>query len=94
MDEVLSAVRTRRIHLRSFCPTDEWAFRRRRILFIDSAYQTSYGDLKSNYFVRLIEESEHIAEVISEKEELFDEKGFGLPIEASKHDAANLILHP
>ena len=60
------------------------------LLFIDSAYKP-LRELETNYFVRLIEESEELADEILKKEEHFAELGFGTPIDAEA-DAANLIL--
>jgi len=59
------------------------------LLFIDSAYKP-LRELESDYFYMLIKKSSSIAEVVVQKETLFDKQGFGRPIEA-QDNAANLF---
>jgi bacillithiol synthase len=88
-NEVLSAVELEDTFTHFFVRLMNGLFKDEGLLFIDSAFK-QLREIEKNYFVRLIEESEHIAEVISKKEELFDEKGYGLPL-GVETDAANLF---
>lgn len=64
-------------------------FRNHGLLFMDSA-DKSLRMLESEYFKKLIIESETIADKVVHKERLFTEQGFGTPIQASE-DAAHLF---
>lgn len=64
-------------------------FQKHGLLFIDSA-DKSLRKLESVYFQKLIAESETIAEKVVMKERLFEEQGFGTPIQAAE-DAAHLF---
>lgn len=64
-------------------------FQKHGLLFIDSA-EKSLRKIESDYFKKLIKESETIAEKIASKERLFEEQGFGTPIQSAK-DAAHLF---
>ena len=76
---MLSAVELENTFTDFFVRLMNGLFKDEGLLFIDSAFK-QLREIEKNYFVRLIEESGHIAEVISKKEELFDEKGYGLPL--------------
>ncbi|AMQ07323.1 bacillithiol biosynthesis cysteine-adding enzyme BshC [Sporosarcina psychrophila] len=89
LDEVLSAVEQEKSFTQFFVRLMNGLFKEEGLLFIDSASK-QLRELEKSYFVHLIEESEQLAEVISKKEELFAEKGFGSPMGAEL-DAANLF---
>ncbi|WP_186671323.1 bacillithiol biosynthesis cysteine-adding enzyme BshC [Sporosarcina sp. BP05] len=89
LDEVLGAVEQESSFTQFFVRLMNGLFKEEGLLFIDSAF-IQLRELEKPYFVQLIEESEHLAEAISNKEELFAEKGFGSPIDAEM-DAANLF---
>lgn len=89
LDEVLGAVEQENSFTQFFVRLMNGLFKEEGLLFIDSASK-QLRELEKSCFVNLIEESEQIAEVILNKEELFAEKGFGFPIGAER-DAANLF---
>ncbi len=64
-------------------------FEQEGLLFIDSAFK-SLRELEKEYFVKLIEEAEPLAQLIHSKEHQFSEQGLGKPIDA-QINAANLF---
>jgi len=89
LDEVLGAVEMEDTFTHFFVRLMNGLFKDEGLLFIDSAAK-QLREMEKDYFVRLIVESEHIAEVVKSKEELFAEKGYGTPFGAEA-DAANLF---
>ncbi|WP_318615541.1 bacillithiol biosynthesis cysteine-adding enzyme BshC [Sporosarcina sp. YIM B06819] len=89
LDEVLSAVRQEETFTQFFVRLMNGLFQEEGLLFIDSAFKP-LRQLETDYFIRLIEESEQLAGKIADKEELFAAQGFGSPIGADM-DAANLF---
>ncbi|MER2089262.1 MAG: bacillithiol biosynthesis cysteine-adding enzyme BshC [Sporosarcina sp.] len=88
-DDVLEAVELEDSFTHFFVRLMNGLFKEEGLLFIDSAFKP-LRELESSYFVRLIEESEQIAEMISNKEELFEQKGYGSPL-GTEIEAANLF---
>ncbi|HWK24238.1 MAG TPA: bacillithiol biosynthesis cysteine-adding enzyme BshC [Ureibacillus sp.] len=64
-------------------------FQSEGLLMIDAAYP-SFRKYESDFFVKMIELNEQIANVVVEKERLLGEAGYGTPIGA-KNDSANLF---
>lgn len=64
-------------------------FKTEGLLMIDAAYEP-FRKLESEYFIKIIELNEQIAEAVVEKEQLLSGAGFGNPIEASP-ESANLF---
>lgn len=64
-------------------------FKTEGLLMIDAAYEP-FRKLESEYFIKIIESNEQIAEAVVEKEHLLSGAGFGNPIEASP-ESANLF---
>ena len=60
------------------------------LLLIDAAYQP-LRKYESPYFVKMIEQSQEIASLVVEQERLFEQAGYGLPIQATK-DSSNLFI--
>ena len=89
LDEVLVAVEQEESFTQFFVRLMNGLFKEEGLLFIDSASK-QLRELEKSYFAHLIEESDQLAKAISNKEELFAEKGFGSPIGAEM-DAANLF---
>ena len=89
LDEVLSAVEMEDTFTQFFVRLMNGLFKNEGLLFIDSAAK-QLRELEKKHFVRLIVESERIAEAVKSKEELFAEKGYGTPLGAES-DAANLF---
>jgi bacillithiol synthase len=89
LDEILSAVEQEDSFTTFFVRLMNGLFKEEGLLFIDSASK-QLRQLEKSYLAHLIEESEQLAEEISNKEELFAEKGFGSPLGAEM-DAANLF---
>lgn len=89
LTEVLDAVDREHTFTHFFVRLMNGLFRDEGLLFIDSAFQP-LRKLESEYFVRLIEEMEIVAEKIFNKEAHFAELGFGTPIQA-ENDAAHLF---
>lgn len=87
--EVLSAVESESTFTTFFVRLMNGMFKEEGLLFIDSAFE-GLRKLESDYFIRLIEESEQLAELIVQQESMFSEAGLGQPIYAEK-DAANLF---
>jgi bacillithiol synthase len=89
LDEVLDAIELEETFTQFFVRLMNGLFKDEGLLFIDSASK-QLRELEKSYFALLIEESAQLAEEISNKEELFTEKGFGSPLGAES-DAANLF---
>ena len=89
LDEVLDAIEQEETFTQFFVRLMNGLFKEEGLLFIDSASR-QLRVLEKSYFALLIEESAQLAEEISNKEELFAEKGFGSPLGAES-DAANLF---
>ena len=89
LEGVLQSVRSESTFTGFFVRLMNDLFSKYGLLFIDSA-DTSLRKLETNYFKQLIIESEALAEQIANTERLFEEKGFGTPIQAAK-DAAHLF---
>ncbi|REB09667.1 bacillithiol biosynthesis cysteine-adding enzyme BshC [Sporosarcina sp. BI001-red] len=87
--EVLHSAEQEHTFTRFFVRLMNDLFQKHGLLFIDSA-DKSLRKLESNYFKKLIAESGTIAGLITRKERLFEEQGFGTPIQAAE-DAAHLF---
>ncbi len=89
LNEVLEAVEQEGTFTQFFVRLMNGLFKEEGLLFIDSAFKP-LRQLEKDYFIRLVEESEQLAEKIAKQEELFAGQGFGSPIGADV-DAANLF---
>ncbi|MCG7334154.1 bacillithiol biosynthesis cysteine-adding enzyme BshC [Sporosarcina sp. ACRSM] len=89
LEEVLNAVHQEETFTQFFVRLMNGFFQKEGLLFIDSAFKP-LREFESAYFIRLIKESEIIAEKIYNKEAHFAELGLGTPIQAEL-DAANLF---
>lgn len=65
-------------------------FSKEGLLLIDAAYQP-LRKYESPYFVKMIEQSQEIASLVVDQESLFEQAGYGLPIQATK-DSSNLFI--
>lgn len=61
-------------------------FKEEGLLLIDAAY-TPFRQLESGFFKKLIEQNDEIAQVVYEKESLFEKLGYGTPINAVRENA-------
>ncbi|MBB4824028.1 bacillithiol biosynthesis cysteine-adding enzyme BshC [Sporosarcina luteola] len=89
LQDVLSAVESESTFTTFFVRLMNGLFAEEGLLFIDSAFK-ELRKLESDFFIRLIEESEQLADLIVQKETEFAQSGFGQPIFAEK-EAANLF---
>lgn len=90
LDDVLKVVEQEGTFTGFFVRLMNGLFKEEGLLFIDSAYRP-LRELESEYFSKFIRESEDIANAIVKKEEQFELRGLGKPIEAQE-DAANLFF--
>ncbi|QTD42409.1 bacillithiol biosynthesis cysteine-adding enzyme BshC [Sporosarcina sp. Te-1] len=89
LKDVLSAVESESTFTTFFVRLMNGMFMEEGLLFIDSAFK-ELRKLEAEYFIRLIEESEQLADLIVQQETRFAKSGFGQPISADQ-DAANLF---
>ncbi|MEC1179454.1 bacillithiol biosynthesis cysteine-adding enzyme BshC [Metasolibacillus meyeri] len=61
-------------------------FAKHGLLMLDAAFPT-FRQYEANFFVRLIEHNEEIAQVVVAQEEAFEQAGYGKPIEATVSNA-------
>ena len=92
LEEVLTSAEQEHTFTKFFVRLMNNLFQKHGLLFIDSADKT-LRQLESGYFKKLITESKTIAEKISLKERLFEEQGFGTPIQAAENAAHLFYVH-
>ena len=89
LSDVLDAVEREETFTGFFVRLMNGLFAEEGLLFIDSAYGP-LRKLESEYFCRLINESDKIAAAVMETEQQFERDGFGKPLDA-KEDASHLF---
>lgn len=89
LHEVLDAVEREKTFTGFFVRLMNGLFQEQGLLFIDSAFP-ALRQLESDYFAALIKEAPQLARLIYEKEQSFEQEGFGVPISAQE-DAAHLF---
>lgn len=89
MGDVLEAVTKENTFTGFFVRLMNGLFNEQGLLFIDSAYKP-LREIEKNHFSKFIAESSELTELIVQKEALFEDAGFGRPIQVER-DAANLF---